>query len=85
MSFGPLRVINEDRVAPRSGFPTHPHANAEIFSYILDGELTHKDSIGNIETLKRGEIQFTSAGKGVRHSEYNDNKSKECHFLQYVL
>lgn len=82
MSFGPLRVINEDRVSPRTGFPTHPHANAEIFSYVLDGELTHKDSMGNIEILKRGEVQFTSAGSGVRHSEYNDNAKSECHFLQ---
>lgn len=82
MSFGPLRVINEDRVAPKTGFPTHPHANAEIFSYILSGELTHKDSLGNIETLRRGEVQFTSAGKGVRHSEYNDHAKEEVHFLQ---
>ncbi|UZJ51079.1 hypothetical protein CBS101457_000399 [Exobasidium rhododendri] len=82
MSFGPLRVINEDRVSPRTGFPTHPHSNAEIFSYILEGELTHKDSLGNIEILKRGEVQFTSAGSGIRHSEYNDNKKRECHFLQ---
>ena len=82
MSFGPLRVINEDRVSPRTGFPTHPHANAEIFSYILSGELTHKDSMGNVEVLKRGEVQFTSAGSGVRHSEYNDHARNDCHFLQ---
>jgi riboflavin-specific deaminase-like protein len=82
MSFGPLRVINEDRVSPKTGFPTHPHSNAEIFSYILDGELTHKDSLGNVEILKRGEVQFTSAGSGIRHSEYNDHGKKEVHFLQ---
>lgn len=82
MSFGPLRVINEDRVSPRTGFPTHPHANAEIFSYILSGELTHKDSMGNVEVLKRGEVQFTSAGSGIRHSEYNDHARNDCHFLQ---
>lgn len=82
MSFGPLRVINEDRVAPTTGFPTHPHANAEIFSYIIEGELTHRDSMGNVETLRRGEVQFTSAGTGIRHSEYNADKKRECHFLQ---
>ena len=65
MGFSDLRVINEDRVEPNSGFPTHPHANAEIFSYIISGELTHKDSMGNIETLKRGDLQFTRAGSGV--------------------
>jgi redox-sensitive bicupin YhaK (pirin superfamily) len=118
--FGPLRVLNEDRVAPRTGFPTHPHSNAEIvrvllpspplpfsvskpaprlrgltlrslppfgaqFSYVLSGELTHKDSLGNVEVLKRGEVQFTSAGSGIRHSEYNDHPSEAVHFLQYVL
>jgi riboflavin-specific deaminase-like protein len=81
-SFSNLRVINEDRVAPMTGFPTHAHSNAEIFSYIVSGELTHKDSMGNIETLKRGEVQFTSAGSGIRHSEYNNHPSGECHFLQ---
>lgn len=82
MNFSNLRVINEDRVAPGTGFPTHPHAGAEIFSYVLGGELTHKDSMGNVEVLKKGEVQFTSAGTGIRHSEYNANRTKECHFLQ---
>jgi riboflavin-specific deaminase-like protein len=80
--FSNLRVINEDRVAPQTGFPTHAHSNAEIFSYIVSGELTHKDSMNNVETLKRGEVQFTSAGSGIRHSEYNNHPSQECHFLQ---
>lgn len=82
MTFGCLRVVNEDRVAAKTGFPTHPHNNAEIFSYIINGKLTHKDSMGNVETLQRGEVQFTSAGSGIRHSEYNDHPSEECHFLQ---
>lgn len=82
MTFGCLRVVNEDRVAAKTGFPTHPHNNAEIFSYIINGKLTHKDSMGNVETLQRGEVQFTSAGSGIRHSEYNDHPNDECHFLQ---
>ncbi|MCO5565824.1 hypothetical protein L7F22_019499 [Adiantum nelumboides] len=82
MTFGCLRVVNEDRVAAKTGFPTHPHNNAEIFSYIINGKLTHKDSMGNVETLQRGEVQFTSAGSGIRHSEYNDHPKDECHFLQ---
>ncbi|KAL1404972.1 hypothetical protein Q8F55_008585 [Vanrija albida] len=81
-NFGSLRVINEDRVAPSTGFPTHPHREAEIFSYIISGELAHKDSMGNVETMVRGDIQMTSGGTGIRHSEYNDNKEKEVHFLQ---
>ncbi|KDN43678.1 Pirin-domain-containing protein [Tilletiaria anomala UBC 951] len=82
MGFSDLRVINEDRVEAETGFPTHPHSNAEIFSYIVSGELTHKDSMGNAETLKRGDLQFTSGGTGIRHSEYNNNPSKEVHFAQ---
>ncbi|TXT04825.1 hypothetical protein VHUM_04093 [Vanrija humicola] len=81
-NFGALRVINEDRVAPSTGFPTHPHREAEIFSYIISGELAHKDSMGNVETMVRGDIQMTSGGTGIRHSEYNDHKSQEVHFLQ---
>jgi redox-sensitive bicupin YhaK (pirin superfamily) len=81
-SYGPLRVINEDRVAPTTGFPTHRHREFEIFSYILNGELTHRDSMNNIETLTRGDVQYTSAGTGIAHSEYNDNDAKEVHFLQ---
>lgn len=80
--FGPLRVINEDRVAPNTGFPTHRHREFEIFSYILNGELSHKDSMNNIETLKRGDVQYTSAGTGIAHSEYNNHPSTEVHFLQ---
>ncbi|KAL7421386.1 hypothetical protein Q5752_004271 [Cryptotrichosporon argae] len=80
--FGCLRVINEDRVDASTGFPTHPHREAEIFSYIVSGELSHKDSMGNVETMVRGDVQMTSGGTGIRHSEYNDHKSQECHFLQ---
>lgn len=81
-SWGPLRVINEDRVKPGTGFGTHSHAEFLIFSYIVNGTLEHKDSMGNLENLKRGEVQFTSAGTGIRHSEYNRNLDDECHFLQ---
>ncbi|KAF2089716.1 RmlC-like cupin [Saccharata proteae CBS 121410] len=81
-SFGPLRVINEDRVAAGTGFGTHSHAEFLIFSYIVSGVLEHRDSMGNLENLKRGEVQFTSAGTGIRHSEYNRNQESEVHFLQ---
>jgi redox-sensitive bicupin YhaK (pirin superfamily) len=81
-SFGPLRVINEDRVEKGTGFGTHSHAEFLIWSYIVRGELEHKDSMGNLENLRRGEIQFTSAGTGIRHSEYNRNKKEDVHFLQ---
>ena len=81
-SFGPLRVINEDRVAKGTGFGLHSHAEFLIWSYIVDGELEHRDSMGNLETLKRGDVQFTSAGTGIRHSEYNRNETKDNHFLQ---
>ncbi|EKD04970.1 hypothetical protein A1Q2_00770 [Trichosporon asahii var. asahii CBS 8904] len=80
-SFGSLRVINEDRVAPGTGFPTHPHREAEIFSYVLGGTLAHKDSMGNVEGMTRGDVQMTSGGTGIRHSEYNGGKD-EVHFLQ---
>ncbi|KAE9968732.1 hypothetical protein BLS_001033 [Venturia inaequalis] len=80
--FGPLRVINEDRVEKGTGFGTHSHAEFLIWSYIVSGELEHKDSMGNLETLRRGEVQFTSAGTGIRHSEYNRNKTEDTHFLQ---
>jgi redox-sensitive bicupin YhaK (pirin superfamily) len=60
---------------PKTGFPTHPHREAEIFSYIISGELSHKDSMGNVETMKRGDVQMTSGGTGIAHSEYNDHKS----------
>ncbi|PVI01150.1 RmlC-like cupin [Periconia macrospinosa] len=81
-SFGPLRVINEDRVKPTTGFGAHSHAEFLIFSYIVNGTLEHRDSMGNLEYLKRGEVQFTSAGTGIRHSEYNRDKNDEVHFLQ---
>lgn len=81
-SFGPLRVINEDRVEAGTGFGTHSHAEFLIWSYIVSGELEHKDSMGNLEILKRGDVQFTSAGTGIRHSEYNRNNEKDNHFLQ---
>jgi redox-sensitive bicupin YhaK (pirin superfamily) len=80
--YGCLRVLNEDRVQPTTGFGTHPHREYEIFSYIIDGELEHKDSMGNKEIIHRGEVQFTSAGTGIQHSEYNVHKSLWVHFIQ---
>lgn len=82
LEFGCLRVLNEDRIEPDSGFPSHPHSSYNIFSYIVDGELTHKDSMGNSEIIKSGNIQFTNAGTGIVHSEFNLSKKKECHFIQ---
>ncbi|KAG8814154.1 hypothetical protein FRC17_001273 [Serendipita sp. 399] len=79
--WGSLRVINEDRVEPGEGFGTHGHREFEIFSYIVDGELEHQDSMGNREVLKRGDIQLTSAGTGIRHSEMQHGENP-VHFLQ---
>ena len=80
--FGCLRVLNEDRVQPSTGFGTHSHREYEIFSYVVDGELQHQDSMGNTEIIHRGEVQFTSTGTGIEHSEYNVNKSRWVHFIQ---
>ena len=82
MGFGSLRVINEDRVAPQSGFPTHPHRDMEIVTYILEGELAHQDSMGNGSVIRVGDVQRMSAGTGIRHSEANGSESQAVHLLQ---
>ena len=82
INFGVLRVLNDDIIHANSGFNTHPHQNMEIISYVVDGEITHKDSMGNEETLKRGEVQYLSAGDGIFHSEHNLHPSKDLRLLQ---
>lgn len=85
MGFGPLRVINEDRVSAGRGFGSHGHADMEILTYVLSGQLAHKDSMGNVETLYANDLQRISAGSGIVHSEFNGSEKEPVHFLQIWL
>lgn len=82
MSYGALRVLNDDRVAPGAGFPPHSHHDMEIISYVLEGALRHRDSTGGGSVIRRGEVQLMSAGRGISHSEMNDSAAEPVHFLQ---
>lgn len=85
MNFRSLRVINEDWIQPNSGFPTHPHDNMEIITYLIEGRLAHKDSMGNVEEIQPGEIQCMSAGTGITHSEFNPSSTDITHLYQIWL
>jgi hypothetical protein len=82
INFDPLRVLNDDTIQPRSGFPPHPHRDMEVITYIVSGELTHQDSMGNEEKLLEGEVQYMSAGTGITHSEYNHHPDQRLRLLQ---